>query len=79
MSLDLLFYFIVVGDPNDLVPIARRQGNMLQGWKSLSSLGLLNLTYDVTASELVTMVVTEVGNIPCTSVPVILRLSQMNS
>ena len=70
---------LFIGDPDDLVPIGRRQGNMLQGWKNLSSLGLLNLTYDVTASELVTMVVTEVGNIPCTSVPVILRLSQMNN
>ena len=67
---------LFIGDPDDLVPIGR---NMLQGWKNLSSLGLLNLTYDVTASELVTMVVTEVGNIPCTSVPVILRLSQMNN
>ena len=67
-----------LGDPNDLVSINRRHGNFLSGWKDISSLGLLNLSYDVTSPDLVAMVITEVGNIPCTSVPVILRLSQMN-
>jgi translation initiation factor 2B subunit (eIF-2B alpha/beta/delta family) len=36
-------------------------------------LQLLNLVYDVTPSTFITMVVTEVGMIPPTSVPVILR------
>ena len=67
-----------LGDPNDLVSINRRHGNFLSGWKDIPSLGLLNLSYDVTSPDLVAMVITEVGNIPCTSVPVILRLSQMN-
>lgn len=35
--------------------------------------GLLNLTYDAMPSEYVTLVVTEFGAIPPTSVPVILR------
>lgn len=65
-----------LGDPNDLVPINRRHGDILSGWQSIPSLGLLNLTYDVTSPDLVAMVITEVGNIPCTSVPVILRISQ---
>ena len=64
------------GDPNDLVPIGRRHGDILSGWESIPSLGLLNLTYDVTSPDLIAMVITEVGNIPCTSVPVILRISQ---
>jgi translation initiation factor eIF-2B subunit delta len=68
-----------LGDPNDLVSINRRRGNLLSGWKELHSLGLLNLTYDVTSPDLVAMVITEVGGLPCTSVPVILRLSQMTS
>lgn len=68
-----------LGDPNDLVPINRRHGNILSGWKEITSLGVLNLTYDVTSSDLVAMVITEVGNIPCTSVPVVLRLTQMNN
>ena len=34
---------------------------------------LLNLVYDVTPPEYVTMIVTEVGLLPPTSVPVVLR------
>ncbi len=41
---------------------------------SIQSLGLLNLVYDITSPDLVAMVITEFGNIPCTSVPVVLRL-----
>jgi len=37
------------------------------------SLRLLNLTYDVTPCELVTMVISEVGMTPPTSIPVIIR------
>ena len=62
------------GDPNDLVPINRRQGYFLTGWKDIASLGLLNLVYDVTSPDLVSMVITELGVIPCTSVPVVLRI-----
>ena len=64
------------GDPNDLVPTGRRQGNFLSDWKSIHSLALLNLVYDVTSPDLITMVITEMGHIPCTSVPVVLRLSR---
>lgn len=35
--------------------------------------GLLNVTYDAMPAELVTLIVTEFGAIPPTSVPVILR------
>ena len=66
---------LFLGDPDDLVPIDRRQGNYLTGWKDIPSLGLLNLVYDVTSPDLVAMVITEVGVIPCTSVPVVLRIS----
>ncbi len=66
--------FPSLADPNDLVPISRRQGNFLSDWKSIQSLGLLNLVYDITSPDLVAMVITEFGNIPCTSVPVVLRL-----
>lgn len=34
----------------------------------------LNLLYDITPPELVTAVVTELGFLPCTSVPVVLRI-----
>ena len=78
-SKEIVNFIIFIGDPNDLVCINRRHGNILSNWKSVPSLGLLNLTYDVTAPNFVAMVITEVGNIPCTSVPVILRLIHNNS
>lgn len=40
----------------------------------MENLHLLNLVYDVTPSDLVDMAVTELGMIPCTSVPVVLRV-----
>ena len=58
------------------MPINRRQGNVLDDWKDIPSLGLLNLVYDVTSPDLVAMVITEVGVIPCTSVPVVLRVTR---
>ncbi|KAI8472612.1 MAG: hypothetical protein J3K34DRAFT_384198 [Monoraphidium minutum] len=45
----------------------------LAGWESVPRLGLLNLKYDATPADCVTMVVCEFGMIPPSSVPVILR------
>ena len=67
---------IPAGDPNDLVSIGRNQGNFLSDWKSIESLNLLNLVYDFTSPDLISMVITQLGNIPCTSVPVVLRISR---
>lgn len=38
------------------------------------NLNLLNLTYDVCSPEFINCVVTDMGMLPCTSVPVVLRL-----
>ncbi|XP_077345409.1 translation initiation factor eIF2B subunit delta [Lithobates pipiens] len=46
----------------------------LKGWEKTRSLRLLNLVYDVTPPDLVDLVITDLGMIPCTSVPVVLRL-----
>ncbi|XP_076240716.1 eukaryotic translation initiation factor 2B subunit delta isoform X3 [Calliopsis andreniformis] len=48
--------------------------SLLVNWKSKKSLNLLNIMYDVTPADLVTAVVTELAILPCTSVPVILRI-----
>ena len=40
----------------------------------MKNLYVLNLMLDVTPSDFVDMVVTELGMIPCTSVPVVLRV-----
>jgi translation initiation factor eIF-2B subunit delta len=45
----------------------------LSEWRDIPSLKLLNLVYDLTPNEFIMMVNTEVGMIPPTSVPVVLR------
>lgn len=45
----------------------------LSDWKSIPCLKLLNIVYDITPSSMVTVVVTEIGLIPPTSIPVVLR------
>ncbi|XP_065158092.1 translation initiation factor eIF2B subunit delta isoform X2 [Atheta coriaria] len=58
------FVYNEIGDPNELMPIKDKFGY----------LNALNLMYDVTPPKYVTGVATELGILPCTSVPVILRL-----
>ncbi|XP_074847692.1 translation initiation factor eIF2B subunit delta [Carettochelys insculpta] len=62
-------------DPDDL--ILPGKGAQLDGWKENASLRLLNLVYDVTPPELVDLVITDLGMIPCTSVPVVLRVKNV--
>ncbi|XP_053689804.1 translation initiation factor eIF-2B subunit delta [Sabethes cyaneus] len=72
------FVYNEIGNPNDLILNSGTRENQLHNplaeWESISSLTPLNLHYDVTPPELVTAVVTEVAILPCTSVPVILRI-----
>lgn len=60
-------------DPDDL-RCEREDRVALGDWQNHSSLRLLNLVYDVTPPELVDLVITELGMIPCSSVPVVLRV-----
>ncbi|XKL61242.1 hypothetical protein PGB90_008299 [Kerria lacca] len=48
-------------------------------WKSNNNLTPLTLMYEVTPSNLVTAVVTELAILPCTSVPVVLRVKPTSS
>ncbi|BDA49360.1 Translation initiation factor eIF-2B subunit delta at C-terminar half [Coccomyxa sp. Obi] len=63
-----------LGDPDVLtfVPF-RPEAAALADWRSIPRLGLLNLMYDAMPADFVTLIVTEFGAIPPTSVPVILR------
>ncbi|KAI3405690.2 tif224 [Candida oxycetoniae] len=45
----------------------------LKNWKNISGLNVLNIMYDLTPPEYINKVVTEVGSLPPSSVPVILR------
>lgn len=72
--LNLLSDFI--GNPDELVVKTSDEeisSNSLTKWRDVPNLRLLNLHYDVTPSKHITLVVTEVGLIPCTSAPVIWR------
>ncbi|XP_041449054.1 translation initiation factor eIF-2B subunit delta isoform X2 [Drosophila obscura] len=60
-----------LSDPNELV---RDDKCCLKNWPAKGHLTPLNLNYDITPPELVSAVVTEVAILPCTSVPVILRI-----
>ncbi|VFV37226.1 translation initiation factor [Lynx pardinus] len=60
-------------DPDDLL-CERGEHVALANWQNHPSLRLLNLVYDVTPPELVDLVITELGMIPCSSVPVVLRV-----
>eukprot|EP00112_Aurelia_sp_Birch-Aquarium-sp1_P017934 Seg421.3 transcript_id=Seg421.3/GoldUCD/mRNA.D3Y31 product="Translation initiation factor eIF-2B subunit delta" protein_id=Seg421.3/GoldUCD/D3Y31 len=69
------FVFNELGDPDDLVAVRKsKTNNALEGWRDITSLYLLNLVYDVMPSSFVDIVVTELGMIPCTSVPAVLRM-----
>jgi len=56
-------------DPEDLVKTE------LADWRDHNSLCLLNLVYDLTPATMVDSIVTEISEIPPTSVPVVLRLN----
>mmetsp|Transcript_19969 Transcript_19969/g.32920 ORF Transcript_19969/g.32920 Transcript_19969/m.32920 type:complete len:456 (+) Transcript_19969:29-1396(+) len=64
-----------LGDPDDLVEIERGCSTSapLYGWRDSPRLRLLNLNYDTTPQDNITMLVTEYGFIPPSSVPVIVR------
>ncbi|CAM6090738.1 unnamed protein product [Calypogeia fissa] len=63
-----------LGDPNVLATVrGRAQLKEISEWEDDKHLQLLNLIYDATPSDYVSMIVTELGMVPPTSVPVILR------
>ncbi|XP_051952562.1 translation initiation factor eIF-2B subunit delta-like isoform X2 [Xyrauchen texanus] len=64
-------------DPDDLI-VTRNGNTHLENWQTVKSLGLLNLVYDVTPPDFVDLVITDLGMIPCTSVPVVLRVKNVD-
>jgi translation initiation factor eIF-2B subunit delta len=49
-------------------------GGPLEKWEDMKKLQLCNPMYDVTPADYIQMIVTESGNVPPTSVPVLHRL-----
>ncbi|XP_022255297.1 translation initiation factor eIF-2B subunit delta-like isoform X4 [Limulus polyphemus] len=68
-----------LADPNELVTELPPNKQTLENWQDIPSLYLLNLEYDLTPPDLVAMVITDIGNLPCTSVPVVLRVKHAGS
>uniref|UniRef100_A0A8C5EB80 Translation initiation factor eIF2B subunit delta n=1 Tax=Gouania willdenowi TaxID=441366 RepID=A0A8C5EB80_GOUWI len=64
-------------DPDDLI-VTRKGETQLKDWQQVPRLGLLNLVYDVTPPDFVDLVITDLGMIPCTSVPVVLRVKNVD-
>lgn len=70
------FVFNEIGDPDALIQTdlsARGNEAPLANWREIEPLKLLNILYDVTPAEYVTVIITEIGLIPVTSIPVVLR------
>jgi translation initiation factor eIF-2B subunit delta len=68
--------FNELGDPDELIPNeqdATTSGSSLADWRDLPNLKLLHLIYDTTPMNFVSLIMTEVGLVPPTSVPVIMR------
>ena len=62
-----------VAPPHEL--ILEGTSSSLSKWREIPNLQLLNLMYDLTPPEYITMVITEYGSLPPSSVPVVHRLS----
>ncbi|KAI3515105.1 hypothetical protein L1887_13855 [Cichorium endivia] len=63
-----------LGDPDAISKVhGREEINHLKDISNDENLQLLNLTYDATPSDYVSMIITDYGMIPPTSVPVIVR------
>ncbi|KAF3969141.1 hypothetical protein CMV_007032 [Castanea mollissima] len=63
-----------LGDPDAIAKVpGRTDVNYLNNWANKENLQLLNLMYDATPADYISMIVTDYGMIPPTSVPVIVR------
>lgn len=63
-----------VAPPDELV-LQGNSSTSLSKWRDTPNLQLLNLMYDLTPADYITMIITEYGSLPPSSVPVVYRLS----
>lgn len=63
-----------LGNPDAISKVHDRMDvNLLDNWTTKENLQLLNLTYDATPADYISMIITDYGMVPTTSVPVIVR------
>lgn len=60
--------------PEPAVPSHKPSSSPLANWKNTPNLQLLNIMYDVTPAEYVDMVITEMGSLPPSAVPIVHRM-----
>ncbi|KAL6721757.1 hypothetical protein ACLMJK_000862 [Lecanora helva] len=63
-----------IAPPEEMI-LQDNSASPLSKWEEIPNLQILNLMYDLTPAEYISMVITEYGPIPPSSVPVIQRLS----
>ncbi|KAF1743351.1 hypothetical protein MXB_1841 [Myxobolus squamalis] len=68
------FVYNELGDPDDILELNRKSSADIADWKENPRITLLNLYYDIIQPKYVSAVVTELGIIPCSSAPVVLRV-----
>jgi translation initiation factor eIF-2B subunit delta len=73
LSEKVLVDAITFNELSDPDAMCKHDKGVLQDWRDIPKFKLLNLNYDLIPTEFVTMVVTEIGVIPPTSVPVVVR------
>lgn len=61
--------------PDELIPQSNSSSSHLAKWRKVPNLQLLNLMFDLTPAQYITLVITEYGSLPPSSVPVVHRLS----
>ncbi|XP_068303936.1 uncharacterized protein [Pyrus communis] len=62
-----------LGDPDVILKVPGREVNPLDGHANCENLQPLNLIYDALPSDYISMIITDYGMVPPTSVPVIVR------
>lgn len=64
-----------IAPPDELLDPATENQTGMSQWREIPNLHLLNLMYDLTPAELITMVITEYGPLPPSATPVVHRMS----
>lgn len=78
--MDLLSHSIIKSPLSDLINnVGVDNSTESSSTNPSQNITLLNLTYDVTPPDLISCVVTDMGMLPCTSVPVVLRLKNRDN
>ncbi|KAL1966879.1 hypothetical protein VTN77DRAFT_3844 [Rasamsonia byssochlamydoides] len=64
-----------ITDAISSLSLSQSTSSPLKNWRDVPNLQLLNIMHDVTPAEYVDMVVTEMGSLPPSAVPVVHRMS----